>query len=243
MSENNTSGSSPEHASPDFGWSASDETRPSAAGSSGYDSSRSHGQSGSGQGGYGENPSAQQPGSSQPSSGQYPYGAGQGGQSSYGGAQHGQSGFGRSQYGQPSQGQTSQGQGQFGAQPGSQPGETQYTPYGTGGVNQSGMHYSASPYVVTEQPRRGLSIASLVLGIASMIGFMVFFLPQIIGVVLGHIGLTREPAGRGMAIAGLVLNYLSLLLMILFIVFVVIVGASIDPNEFSSPSPSFSSNA
>ena len=53
----------------------------------------------------------------------------------------------------------------------------------------------------------------MIVGLASivLIGFLI--VPQIVGIILGHMGLKREsPQGRGFAIAGLVLNYLALLI-------------------------------
>lgn len=55
------------------------------------------------------------------------------------------------------------------------------------------------------------------------------------GVVLGHLGLKREPHGRGMAIAGLVMNYVSLALLLLAVVFLVIlVIAGISLGDYTS---------
>lgn len=55
-----------------------------------------------------------------------------------------------------------------------------------------------------------LSIASLVCGIASVImGWLL--VPQVAAIITGHLGLKREPAGRGLSVAGLVLGYLFLL--------------------------------
>lgn len=64
------------------------------------------------------------------------------------------------------------------------------------------MAPGAAPFV---QPTRGLSIASLVIGLASIVASWTFVAP-IVGLVLGIIGLQREPAGRTFAIWGIVLN-------------------------------------
>ena len=57
----------------------------------------------------------------------------------------------------------------------------------------------------------------------------------IVGVVLGHLGLKREPHGRGMAIAGLVMNYVSLALLLLAVVFLVIlVIAGMSVSDYTS---------
>jgi Domain of unknown function (DUF4190) len=80
-------------------------------------------------------------------------------------------------------------------------------------------------YGVSGEPK-ALSIASLCCGIAALVGFGFFLLPQIAAVILGHMALTREPAGRGMAIAGLVLGYVGVALAILVIVIFGIVISS-----------------
>jgi hypothetical protein len=72
-------------------------------------------------------------------------------------------------------------------------------------------------YNAPAQPK-ALSIASLCCGIAALVGFGFFLLPQIAAVILGHMALSREPAGRGMAIAGLVLGYVGVAVTILVIV-------------------------
>ena len=64
-------------------------------------------------------------------------------------------------------------------------------------------------YGMAAQPKP-LSIASLVCGIASVImGWLL--LPQVAAIITGHLGLKREPGGRGLSIAGLVMGYLFLL--------------------------------
>ena len=68
-----------------------------------------------------------------------------------------------------------------------------------------------------------------------MVGGFTFLLPPIVGVVLGHLGLKREPHGRGMAIAGLVMNYVSLALRLLGVVFLVIlVIAGMSVSDYTS---------
>ncbi len=59
---------------------------------------------------------------------------------------------------------------------------------------------------------KGLSIASLCCGIAAFMGLGFFLLPQLAAVILGHMALKREPSGKGMAIAGLVLGYVGIAL-------------------------------
>ncbi|MDQ0823222.1 hypothetical protein QFZ79_000964 [Arthrobacter sp. V4I6] len=94
---------------------------------------------------------------------------------------------------------------------------------------QPGASYNAygqpGYYGVPAEPKT-LSIASLCCGIAALVGFGFFLLPQIAAVILGHMALTREPAGRGMAIAGLVLGYVGIAITILVIVIFGIVISS-----------------
>lgn len=96
-------------------------------------------------------------------------------------------------------------------------------PYGAPGqpYGQPGSPYNAygqpGYYGVPPAPR-SLSIASLCCGIAVFLGFGFFILPQIAAVILGHLALTREPAGKGMAIAGLVLGYVGIAITVLVIV-------------------------
>ncbi|GGH95800.1 DUF4190 domain-containing protein [Arthrobacter liuii] len=91
--------------------------------------------------------------------------------------------YGQPQYGQPPSNQPQYGQPQYFGQP----------------------SYYGSPV----EPKT-LSIASMVCGIASVImGWLL--LPQFAAIITGHLALRREPSGRGMSIAGLVLGYLCLL--------------------------------
>ena len=69
-----------------------------------------------------------------------------------------------------------------------------------------------NPYAAYSAPvaeSRGFSIASLVLGLVSIVASSTFFVP-IIGLVLGIMALSREPASRTMAIWGIVLNAVML---------------------------------
>jgi hypothetical protein len=60
-----------------------------------------------------------------------------------------------------------------------------------------------------------MAIASLVLGIVSLMGAAVFIIPTVLAIVLGHVSLSRirkDPrlTGSGIATAGLVLGYVSI---------------------------------
>lgn len=61
----------------------------------------------------------------------------------------------------------------------------------------------------------GFAVASLVTSIASIF-FGILFLPQILGVIFGHVAMSQigrsqgREQGSGMAIAGLIIGYLML---------------------------------
>jgi hypothetical protein len=82
----------------------------------------------------------------------------------------------------------------------------QYVPYGQMGG-----------YV--PQRTNGLAIASMVLGI-----LCIYWITSILAVIFGHVALSQikrsngTQTGRGMAIAGLVLGYIWLALLVVFIV-------------------------
>lgn len=74
-------------------------------------------------------------------------------------------------------------------------------------------YYQGGPGYPAEMGPKGLSMASMVVGIVSLVLLGFFIIPQIVGIILGHMGLKREnPQGRGFAIAGLVMNYLALVI-------------------------------
>jgi hypothetical protein len=71
---------------------------------------------------------------------------------------------------------------------------------------QASASSQASAQPVTTAPTRTLSIISIVLGGASVIFGYIFIVP-IAAIVLGFLGLNREPAGRTLAIWGIVLGF------------------------------------
>jgi hypothetical protein len=99
-------------------------------------------------------------------------------------------------------------------------------PYGQQPYGQPQSPYGQPAYYAMQAEPKGLSIASMCCGIAVYVGFGFFILPQIAAVILGHLALKREPAGKGMAIAGLVMGYLGIALAVIFIIFIIGVGAA-----------------
>ena len=71
------------------------------------------------------------------------------------------------------------------------------------------------------QGGKGMAIASMVLGIVSLVFFCVWYISAvaaIVGLVLGIISLRGDKLGRGMAVAGIVTSAIGLALMILFLI-------------------------
>lgn len=58
-------------------------------------------------------------------------------------------------------------------------------------------------------PPKGMSVASMVLGLVSIFFGWTFLVP-LVGLVLGIAGLKKEPAGKGMAVTGVILNGLMI---------------------------------
>ena len=107
---------------------------------------------------------------------------------------------------QPGAGQYNQPAGQYGA-PYAQPG----SPYGPpAAYGQPGPYGQPAYYGMPASEPKGLSITSMVCGISSvLLGW--FMIPQVAAIITGHLGLSREPSGKGFSITGLVLGYLCLL--------------------------------
>lgn len=118
------------------------------------------------------------------------------------------------------------GQQQYGHQPYGGPDQQQYGQQSFGAPAQYGP--SGGPFNAYGQPAyyglppepKGLSIASLCCGIAAFVGLGFFLLPQLAAVILGHMALKREPASKGMAVAGLVLGYVGIALTLLVILII-----------------------
>lgn len=81
-----------------------------------------------------------------------------------------------------------------------------------------------APYPYTPSPPRGLSISSMVIGLVSLFFGFTFVLP-VVGFILGIMGARKEPAGRAMAVTGIVLNGLFLLAWVaLVLLWVFLIG-------------------
>ncbi|TQL46783.1 uncharacterized protein DUF4190 [Homoserinimonas aerilata] len=70
------------------------------------------------------------------------------------------------------------------------------------------------PVYFVQAPPRGLSVTSMVLGLASILFGFTFLVP-LGALIFGIVGLKKEPAGRGMAITGIVIGALFMLFWVL----------------------------
>ncbi|KUM30770.1 DUF4190 domain-containing protein [Glutamicibacter mishrai] len=85
------------------------------------------------------------------------------------------------------------------------------------------MNYYQYPQNPYQPPREsiGLSVASLVLGILSMLGFAAIILVPLAGVITGHLGYHREPGSRSLSLAGLITSWIALVISVLLYAFIV----------------------
>lgn len=114
-------------------------------------------------------------------------------------------------------------QDQYGGQNQQQFQYPQAPPYGAPAYYQGGPGYIAS----TAGPR-GLSLTSMILGLVSLVlGAGFFIVPQIAGIILGHLGLGKEnPQGRAFAVTGLITNYLALVIFGGLYLLLIIIGSA-----------------
>ncbi|OUE30446.1 hypothetical protein BFL35_09935 [Clavibacter michiganensis] len=88
--------------------------------------------------------------------------------------------------------------------------------------------------VYAAAPPKGMSLTSMILGLVSVFFFWTFLCP-LIGLVFGIVGFRKEPAGRGFAITGLVLNGLLLLIPVAFVLSIVVAGGTLFGIAATSP--------
>jgi len=91
---------------------------------------------------------------------------------------------------------------------------------------------------VTHSSSNGFSIASLILGILSLLGFGL--LTGIPAIILGGIALKRRLPEHGMSMAGIITGSIGTLFSLLFIAFLIAIFAiSNDSEYYNEPSPSY----
>ncbi|GAA2046939.1 DUF4190 domain-containing protein [Leifsonia soli] len=112
---------------------------------------------------------------------------------------------------------------------GQQPGQPGQQPYGQPAYGQPAPGY-AQPYGQPAAKSPILSILSLVggiLGILLNIAWGIGFLFGIAAVVLGFIGRNKEPQAKGFWLTGIILGFVSILIAIIYWIFLAIIFASI----------------
>ena len=77
----------------------------------------------------------------------------------------------------------------------------------------------AAPQTPPASEKKGLAIASMVLGIVAWVLCCFWYLLSPVGLILGIVSLQQKQGGRGMAIAGVVLCGLSVLFGISGLIF------------------------
>jgi len=128
-------------------------------------------------------------------------------------------------YGQQPYGQQPYGQQPYGQQPGQQP-------YGQPAYGQPAPGY-AQPYGQPAAKSPILSILSLVGGIVGIVlnlAWGIGFLFGIAAIVLGFIGRNKEPQARGFWLTGIILGFVSILIAIVYWIFLAILFASFANN-------------
>ncbi len=104
-------------------------------------------------------------------------------------------------------------------QPASAPGQQYYNEYGFPANGQAQATSKPQQVVVVKSPdTSGFAILSLIIGIIGLLG-LDFFGIFIVGLICGHIALIKinfsqgQIGGRGIAIAGLILNYIPVVVI------------------------------
>jgi len=127
-----------------------------------------------------------------------------------------------------SAGATSSSPNTMGGAMGPQPFQTQ-TQWGAHGQMNNGMNANQMS-MQNNPPVNGLAMSGMIIGILNWVMFMGFL--AIPGLILSICGIVsagkRDGAGRGMAIAGIILNAISLIIMIAFIILIVAIVNNAD---------------
>jgi Domain of unknown function (DUF4190) len=100
-----------------------------------------------------------------------------------------------------------------------------------------------SPYFGAPQPPKGLSIASMVLGIVGVffsLGYGFGLLPSIAAVITGHLARKRQPYASSMSLAGLICGYIGIGISVLWIVGLIVFFSLIAGGAFGTSSSDFS---
>lgn len=105
----------------------------------------------------------------------------------------------------------------------------QNNPFGQPNNNPYGP-YMQNPYLPPQQEEGsvGLAVASMVLGICAILFSCCFypiaFLLSLIGLILGAVAIKKGPAGKGMAVTGLILSIISIGIAVVILLFAASLG-------------------
>lgn len=67
-----------------------------------------------------------------------------------------------------------------------------------------------------------------------MMGFGFFLVPQVLAVIFGHLGMKREPEGKGMAVGGLVMGYIAIAgWLAVVLLYAGLIGVVLNTSEIS----------
>ena len=86
-------------------------------------------------------------------------------------------------------------------------------------------------------PQRGLSIASMICGIASVVfaPFLFGFLPGVAAVVTGHMAQRRQPEGRPFWLTGLITGYIGIAIGVVqavVIIYLIVAGVNSGVTDY-----------
>jgi len=136
----------------------------------------------------------------------------------------------------------------YGAPQQAQFGQPFQQPYGAPAPGQYGAPQFAAPtyykggpgYLDASSGPRGLSLASMIIGLSSLFVAGWLIIPQIVGIVLGHIGLSKEsPQGKPFSITGLITNYLALLVYGGLYIFVLFIISALGTDSYGPSAESY----
>ncbi len=104
---------------------------------------------------------------------------------------------------------------------------------------QQAPYGQPNPYAQGPVQPRGLSITSMICGIAGLL--FPFFLISLAAVIFGHLGRKREPAAAGFSLTGLITGYVGIALSALVVGIIVVFAIILPLIIFSSTTGSMDS--
>jgi hypothetical protein len=84
--------------------------------------------------------------------------------------------------------------------------------------------YAQPSYGYAVAPPKGLSITSMILGIAGVVFLSLGFLPALGAVITGHLASRSQPYAKGFWMTGLVTGYIGIAISVIFVGFFILVA-------------------